>query len=230
MESNNNYTFFILFGIIVIGIITYSIFFSKAAIVKRRLRKTGGKKISEFQTGEVAKAIGAVKFIGKPLIAPLSGRYCSYYHILVEELRSNGKSSSWHTVVEEEIAGHVVIKDGRDYAVIETGMVKTYLVDDKQYNSGFMNDATEVLNGYLKTHGIDSVSWIGMNKRIRYKEGVLEEGELVAVAGKGTWKRKDEVKLELPVERVLVIGPDDKEPVYFSDDKDVAKEEGNAVI
>jgi hypothetical protein len=223
MDHSNN-IFFILIGSIVIISIIYGLIFNKKAIIKRKLRKTGGKRISEFQSGDVAKAIGSVKYAGNTLIAPLSGRKCSYYHVLVEEKRSSGKSSHWVTIVEEERSGDVVIKEGREYAFIEIGMVKNYLVDDKQYRSGFLNDAEHVLEKYLETHGIESTGFFGMNKTISYKEGILEEGELVAVAGKGTWKRTSELKIELPVERILVIGPDDQVPVYFSDDPDVAVE------
>ncbi|MGZ4035717.1 MAG: hypothetical protein ACXVP4_12695, partial [Bacteroidia bacterium] len=216
---------------ILLGIIIYNIFFSKAAIIKRKLRKTVGKKISDFQTGEVAKTVGAIKYVGDTLNAPLSARKCAYYHVLVEERVSSGKSSYWKTIIEEETAAHVVITEGRDYALIETQMVKTYLIDDKQYSSGFLNDATDTLKLYLDRHGYDAVNWLGMNNSIRYKEGILEEGELVAVAGKGTWKKKEEVKLDIPVERILVIGPDNLEPVYFSDDTDVAKkEEENQIV
>jgi hypothetical protein len=214
---------FYIFGLVVIGFLIYNYFFSREAIVKRKLRKTEGKNISSFMEGEVAKVKGSIKYIGDPIMAPLSGRKCSYYYILVEELRSSGKSSSWHTLIEEEIAGNVVIKDGRDYAIIETGTVKSYLVQDKQYNSGFLNDAIDVLNGYLKIHGYDSVGYFGMNKRLRYKEGILEENEIVAVVGKGSWKRKSEIKLDIPAERILVICQDEQEPVYFSDDPEVTE-------
>ena len=97
-------------------------------------------------------------------------------------------------------------------------MIKNYLLEDAQYSSGFLNDASETLQSYLKKHDRDSVSWIGLNNAIRYKEGILEEGELIAVTGKGNWKRKSEIKLDIPAEKILVIGAHDNEPVYFSDD------------
>ncbi len=219
----DNLLFYIITAIvflILIASIIFTYFFSRAAVVRRKLQKTVEKKISSFQNGESAKVVGTIKFIGKPLIAPLSGRQCVYYHVLVEE---NTGKDNWKTLIEEEIAGNVIIKDGNHYAVVETGMVKSYLVDDKKYKSGFLNDATETLTEYLLKHNCKSIGFFGMNKTIRYKEGILEEGEIIAVAGKGTWKRRSEIKLEIPIERILVIGPDGQIPVYFSDDPETVK-------
>ncbi|OFY84267.1 MAG: hypothetical protein A3F72_14700 [Bacteroidetes bacterium RIFCSPLOWO2_12_FULL_35_15] len=193
-------------------------YFSKEAVVRRKLRSMEGKRISDFQSGEVAKVKGSIKYVGDTLTAPLSGRKCAFYHVLVEERRSNGKNSHWVTIIEEEIASTLIIKDGNSYALIETKMIKNYLLEDAQYSSGFLNDASETLQSYLKKHDRDSVSWIGLNNAIRYKEGILEEGELIAVTGKGNWKRKSEIKLDIPAEKILVIGAHDNEPVYFSDD------------
>lgn len=212
----------LIFFALVVGMIIYGFIFNKAAIVKRKLRKTQEKSISTFQNNEVAKVVGEIKYVEQPLIAPLSGRKCAYYYVHVEEYRSNGKSSSWHTIIEEEISGNVVLKEGNSYALIETGLVKSYLITDAKYSSGFRNDATQVLDNYLKKHGYKSTSFLGMNKSIRYKEGILEQGEKVAVVGKGTWKKKSEINLDIPAQSVLVIGAHENRPVYFTDDPEVS--------
>lgn len=207
-----------LFGLVLIASIVYKFFFSPAAIIKRKLRKTLVRKISLFQNGEVAKVVGTIKYIGTPLVAPLSGRACAYYHVLVEQKRGR----SWNTLIDEEMAGNVVIKDGNHYALVETGTVKSYLVADQQYQSDFLEDERDPLFEYLLKHG-HNIETLGRSNAIRYEEGILEEGEIIAVSGKGTWKRKSEVKLEIPVEKILVIGPDDLMPVYFTDDPAAVK-------
>ncbi len=212
--------------IIIVSILIYGAFFNRAAVVKRKLRNTADKMMATCQNGDVVKLYGKIKYTGAPLISPLSGRKCVYYYILVEELRSGGKSSSWHTIIEEEAGADVVITDGKDYAFIETGMVKSHLIEDRNYTSGLWEDATEQMNNYLANHDSQSTSWLGFNKKMRFKEGILEEGENVAVAGKVHWKRKAETKLNVPVERILIVSrTDENEPVYISDDPEVAEVE-----
>ncbi len=40
----------------------------------------------------------------------------------------------------------------------------------------------------LQSYGKDSTNLLGLNKSIRYREGALEAGELVAVLGRGRWQ------------------------------------------
>jgi len=204
-------------------IIVTSIFFSKKAIVKRKLKKTADKKISDFQSGDIAKVIGKVEFAGKPLKAPLSGRPCAYYYVLIEQKVSTGKSSHWKTIIEEETAGTFVIRDGRHCAYSNCEKIKSYIVQDRKFSSGFLNDATEELEKFLRDHGQESEGFFGFNKTLRYKEGVLEEGELIAVVGRGEWKNAIQVKLPDTYDRVLAISATEEEPVFLSDDPDTVK-------
>lgn len=206
--------------IVVIGTIFFLFhYFSKKAIVKRKLKKAIGRKVSEFMTGDVAKVVGTVEFVGEPLIAPLSGRKCAYYYVLVEELRSDGKSSHWSKIIEEDRGGVFVIRDGRYRAFIsKESSIKSYIVQDALFASGYNNDATEVLENYLNAHGRKSESWLHTNKRIRYKEGVLEEGETMAVVGRGEWMNASQLQLPDTFGKVLVLNSSPDEPIYLSDD------------
>jgi len=213
----------IAIGVVILIVVLTSFYFSKKAVIKRKLKKAIGKKISDFISGDIAKVVGKVEFVGEPLIAPLSGRRCAHYYVLVEEKVSSGKSSHWNTLIEEEVAGKFVIRDGRHCAHINNQNVKSYLVEDKQYASGFGNDAAPELERYLIAHGQKSEGVFGWNKTIRYKEGVLEEGELIAAVGRGEWKSAEQAQLPDTFERVLEISATEKEPVYLSDDPETVK-------
>ena len=58
----------------------------------------------------------------------------------------------------------------------------------------------------------------------RYREGVLEEGELITVLGKARWEKAESGQWSDSYGKVLVIGPTDKEPVYLSDDPETVKQ------
>jgi hypothetical protein len=217
---NNNLIIVPIVIAVVIAIIFVSLYFSKKAVIKRKLKKAVGKKISDFISGDIAKVVGKVEFFGDPIIAPLSGRRCAYYYVLVEQQVSSGKSSHWETLIEEEVGGKFVIRDGRHCAHINSQNVKTVLVEDRQYSSRIGQDATPELEKYLNDHGKKSEGVFGWNKTLRYKEGVLEEGELIAAMGRGEWRNAEQEQLPDTYDRVLSINSTEQEPVYLSDDPD----------
>jgi hypothetical protein len=202
----------------VIGVILFVWwFFSRKTVVLRTLRRKRSKRISEFEENDVAKTTGKIKYLGETLIAPLSGRKCVYYYVLVQGQRPGSRRDVWNTLIEEEMAGDVVIHDGNSYAVIASTMVKSYLVPDKNYSSGFLKNPTDRIERYLKKHGHETTGALGFNLEIQYKEGILEEGELIVVLGKGTWKPARELNFKFPVEKVLMLNEDGETPVYLSD-------------
>ncbi|MBI3511623.1 MAG: hypothetical protein HY064_13260 [Bacteroidetes bacterium] len=203
---------------VIIGAIFFGWYYGRKQVVNRNLHHHPEKPIADFMEGEIARTNGNVVFAGQTLNAPLSGRQCSYYYLLIEEMQQSGKHSHWVTIVEEEKSGDVVIHDGISYAVIETNLIKTYVVQDEKLSSGFLNDANEGMEKLLNAHGIQSTNFFGLNKSIRYKEGILESGELLTVSGKGNWMMKDRVSISVPVQKILMISSPESEPVYLSDD------------
>nr|WP_321412023.1 hypothetical protein [uncultured Carboxylicivirga sp.] len=205
--------------IAVVGLIIFLIaYFNNNARVKRKLKKAPVKRVSSFYAGDVAKVVGKVELVDEPLIAPLSGRPCACYHIIVEQQTSSGKNSNWHTIINETKHCKYLIRDGNAHAMVDDRELRSYIVKDKSYRSGFLNDATDVLERYLNQHGLESENMLGMNKTIRYKEGVLEKGEEVAVYGKGNWKQAEQLGLPDYYGRVLVLSSPDDDTVYLSDD------------
>ena len=211
--------FLVFFG----GIVFLFYYFNKKTIILRKLKKIPSKKISQFLSGDIGKVVGKVEFIGEPLISPLSNRPCAYYHVYVEQHKGSGKNSSWQKIIEEEVHGKFVIRDGRDSAVVDFTKIKTYLVQDQVFQSGTFNDATTGLEQFLIKRGHSSVNFLGLNKSIRYKEGVLESGEMIAVAGKGEWKEARDLDIPDSYGRILQITQTDKDPVYLSDDPKTLK-------
>jgi len=208
-----------IIALIIGGVFFLQYYFSRKSVVKRKLKKAAGMKMSSFYSGDIAKVAGSVEIIGEPLIAPLSGRPCAYYYVLVEQLQSSGKSSHYSKLIEEEKSGTFLIRDGRYRAKINSdSQLKTYLVQDKEYSSGLGNDATAALENFLNSNGEKSENFLGFNKTIRYKEGILEAGEMVAVTGRGEWKTAREAQLPETYGRILLFSSAENEPIYMSDD------------
>lgn len=212
---------FVVITAIVFGLVFY---FSKKAIIKRKLKTSELKRLSSFRSGETAKIVGKVEFVDSPLIAPLSGRKCSHYHVLIEQERSTGKSSTWDTLVDEERHSKYLIKDGSKYAYINDSLLKSYIVEDAKYKSGFLNDPTENMESFLSSKGIDTTGLFGFNKTLRCKEGILEKDEEIAVYGHGEWKEAKELGLPEKYGQVLEITATGEKAIYLSDDPETTEE------
>lgn len=217
----------VIIGLIILVIIVFFIlnesFFSKKAVVVRKLKKANTKRISSFVNGEVAKIVGKIECIGTLLIAPLSGRKCVYYYILIEQRVKSGETYRWKKLIEEEVAGTFGIRDWQYCAQIDSKNIMSHIAQDRNYSSGFFNNASENLNCYLEKHGKKSINFFGFNKTLRYKEGVLEEGEMISVMGKGTWKNADQGQWSDKYGKVLIINSYGEIPVYLSDDPETLK-------
>ena len=212
----------VLFFLLFFGTIMFLVFyFSKEAVIKRKLNKVQATPINQCQNGEEVKIIGEVEIFGEPLVSPLSDRECCHYYVLVEQKVSSGKSSKWKKIIEEEKSSHVMINDGTGKALIDTTTrLKSHIVQDANFKSGFMNDATDKLENYLNQHNIKSEGFFGFNKTIRYKEGILEQGEAVAVLGKAEWRNLE----SSDEDRILTIrAAEEGGKVYLSDDEKVTR-------
>lgn len=203
-----------------VGVIMFlSFYFSDKNRILRELKKSRRKNISNVRDREYAKLVGKAKYVHEPLIAPLSGRKCVYYHVLVE--RKGDKS--WHTMIDETKKQDFFIESNSELAIVkadsETDSFKrVYLVKDHEKNSGFMNDPTIKLENYLAQHNKDSTGLLGFNKTIRYKEGIIALDEKIAVKGIGKWKALNEPIEGFSYSRVLTLQGSEKEKLLITDE------------
>ena len=78
--------------VIVIAIVGY--FNSDKYKVRKALETAPLVQIDRLQAGALAKVIGVVRPLeGKVLVAPLTGRKCVFFEVLVEEKVTSGKST-----------------------------------------------------------------------------------------------------------------------------------------
>ena len=213
--------FFPLFlaGVAILVIIAVAgAFFSHDAKVKRALRKAPLATTRTFPVDTVATVQGTVcQLDGAPLIAPLSGRPCAYYEAIVEEYRSSGKRGSWYPIIREHLGQDFLLDDGQGTARVVMEHASVSLVKDAHFRSGMFEDATPALDEFLARHGRQSQGWL-FNKNLRYREGVLENGELVAVCGAGAHEPDPRAAPHGEQTRRLVLAAGAGAPLYVSDD------------
>jgi hypothetical protein len=134
----------------------------------------------------------------------------------VEE--STGKSR--YTTIDEEVSQSFLLDVEGQLVYVKKGQVKSLLEKDRKFNSGTFNNAAKNLDAYLRSKGRTSTNFLGLNKEMKYEEGVLEPGEKIAVLGYGTWRKAEQMGQQTDSGKILVLDSG-VEPIYLSDKKSV---------
>lgn len=118
------------------------------------------------------------------LQTPFSGRHAVWCRVIVQELRSSGRNSYWHTLLTE-VDGRVFMVDdgsGQMGRIMPQG-AEVILDAHNIASSGTFNDAAPHLEQFLQMRGLKSTSWLGFNKSMRYSEEVLAPGDNLYALG-----------------------------------------------
>lgn len=206
-----------VFGII--GFAAY--YFSRKNVIIRTLAKIPNKPTSSLETNELSKVSGKALHVKEPLIAPYSKRKCVFYQIIIEQKKSSGKSSHWKTIVKEERFQEFFIQTKNDFVIVKPQEQPLnyicYLVKDKEQSSGTFNDPTPQFQAVLNQYNIDSQTFFGFNKSLRYKEGIIAIGEDITVAGIAKWKTLSEPIPEYPYSKIATLESSDQQKIIITD-------------
>jgi hypothetical protein len=152
---------------------------------------------------------GRVRRIGDLLRAPLSGRPCVAYEVVVDA----PDGGRWCRPVELREARQFLVVDESGEARIDTSgpflMSLRYLRKGNTNMFSLYPGVHEELASLLSKEGIVSTSWFGRWKRFRYGEAVLEEGGLVSVSAGSVVEvdpTGERVNQRSPPERVVLRG------------------------
>jgi hypothetical protein len=158
---------------------------TEPARTRRLLRKLERTEIGTAKEGPV-KIAGRLRLTGKSLRAPLSGRTCALYDAVVVE---HGKVE--RVIIQDRAACDFLLDDGTGTAVVRAAPasgeaqgsgLELAIVQDRNYSSGVLDDATPELERFLSIYGEKSKGVL-LNRRLSYREGVLSAGERVVVCG-----------------------------------------------
>ncbi len=213
---------FLVWGTVVASIIAYNFLRDADRKVKRRLRKAPRRAIRHLPDGTYARFVGTVLPLDSPIEAPLTGRPCAYWRVIVEE--KHGKSYS--QILCKEEGRDFSIRDETDTLRVSVDGALMALEQDGDFASNVWTDPTPALERFLSKYG-EKTTGILFNRSLRYHEAVIETGESVTVAGIAhaepdpNGPRVNDGYRETPMRMVLQAGKD--MPVLITDDPTVAK-------
>ncbi len=142
-----------------------------------RLRRHRRATIRDAPEGKEAKIVGTLCPVGEPLTAPLSGRECACWEVVIDE-RPAGSSEPWSPLLRRHDVQTFEIEDETGRARVEPRIWGVEVVSDFKQRIGTFSAPPKRLVEFLAEQGFMST-----NRALRYREGVLERGERVAVLG-----------------------------------------------
>lgn len=167
----------------------YHLASGKDQAAKQQLIGTPWADIGEAPTGVDIRLSGQLAFYDdKSLTAPLSGRRCSAWRILIEEEYRGGDSSSWKKVVDEQESVDFLLIDDTGRARIESMHITLIADYDAKGGGDTFREVPKELSAVLAKRGVKAASWWSRQHNFRYRESALVEGELVTIAGCGRWE------------------------------------------
>jgi hypothetical protein len=226
-NTTNFYIPILIIGaIILIGFLVY--YFNPKQVILRKLSKTPLKRISQIKNNDLVKINGKALHVHEPFMAPFSLRRCVFYSIKIEQKVSSGKSSHWKKLVSEEKAQDFFVETNGEMLIVKPTQSPrnyiSYLITDKETGSGTFNDPTPEFEALLKHYNIKSTGLFGFNKKLRYKEAIIEIGERITVAGIAKWKTLSEPVPEYHYSKIIELVSEGKEKLIITDMPEAQKE------
>lgn len=115
---------------------------------------------------------------------PFSGRHAVWCRVTVQELRSSGRSTYWHTLLAEVDGRPFMVDDGSGQLARVMPQGANVLLDKQNVaSSGTFNDPPPHLDMFLQARGLKTTSWLGFNKSMRYEEEVLSPNDVLYALG-----------------------------------------------
>ncbi|MEZ4402606.1 MAG: GIDE domain-containing protein [Kofleriaceae bacterium] len=163
------------------GVVVWSMLFNKTARIRRAIKRVVPTTIAQAAEGVPIRIAGVVQ-PGETLTAPLTGRVCVLFEMVVEEHVSNGKSGSWRQRAREVHGVPFAVVDGTGRALIDPRAAQLDVHIDTTTKSGSFDDPTPAERAVLARYQVAGQGWV-FNKKLRYREGVFEVGERVTITG-----------------------------------------------
>ena len=154
---------------------------------KRMQRALMAKPLARIDRAEGAvRLTGQVHREGNLLEAPISGRPCVAYQIVIHTRAGGSPGGSISLcLVNQQEACPFLVKDESGIARIDTfgPFVLALPYDRTGRVSGPYPGKHRPLSLFLESMGLKATNWFGRWQRITYEEAVLEEGHVVSVGG-----------------------------------------------
>ncbi|MGK3984464.1 hypothetical protein WME99_15570 [Sorangium sp. So ce136] len=157
-------------------------FFSSVPPLARRVGAQPSHSIDGFPDGAVGRIVGKVGHLGEErLSAPLTGRACAAWFVRVSGAELAGRG---HPPLEARGVAPFAVIDATGLAIVDTASISLLLEPDVTETLGFSRRPPLSLLHFLRSRGKEGRR-VAIDWRLSWQEGILAEGQRVAVLGRG---------------------------------------------
>lgn len=204
------------------GVRLFSWWWSTEQVTKRALRSRSSVPIAEARARSRVKVVGRVVAVGEPLSAPITGRPCVHWQLVIESKQRSGKSDLWVEVLRRQGVQDFFVADETGRALVRPGESWQFAAEADRAPASPAAEIEPRLWDFLRAE-LETIPEAAMGTRLRCREGVYEIGEEVAVIGRATLEPDPDPPPERagsyrePPKR-LCLDPSAKLPLLASDD------------
>jgi hypothetical protein len=167
--------------ILLVLLVLLAIGYDRARKRYKAIKDTETTKIGNLPNGivEVKAKISAPI----PLRSPLHQSNCVWYCIHIEEHVRRKNNSHWKTRVKDHSQSSCILDDGTGKCLLDVTHLEFEFINKLVGTSGSFDDPSPEEQALLQKYNIDATTFLGTNKKMRYTEYMLTEGEEVYVLG-----------------------------------------------
>ena len=195
--------------------------------IAHQLARMSRVSIRDFADGATGRIVGRARSAGAVVDAPISGHVCVYWHVSVRYWDREAASSSAIAEIRDFGGESFLVEDATGVALVRAIYEVGLVADDRSTRACSTSPASAWCATSARTRG----AWDDLNLGREYSEGVIEEGEMVSVFGRGAWVPAAD--LTLPSEpsggyrranMVLVLSDPEDRDMMLSDDPTATKD------
>jgi hypothetical protein len=150
---------------------------------KRLIENIPTSKVRSIAMGLVEIFGEAVPAKKKVLKSPFTNKDCVYYKYIIQEYRSSGKSGHWATIKKGNKSVNFYLKDKTGSVLVDPKDAKVDIPKDFEFNSNLGKDPPLGVKRFLKKNKLSFEGFLGINKRMRYREYFIEPKDKLYILG-----------------------------------------------
>lgn len=151
----------------------------------KRMRAIPRKRVADVLDGETVRVVGVVE-AHQTIAAPLSGRPCVHWRVIVKERRL-GKSPRFVTILDDQGGTDFVVRDETGRARVVNEQVNAQLRNAAQFSFGSLFETREPrVAEYLRSRpGLQGTSF---SSPMQLEERIVQLGDCLCAVGVGHWE------------------------------------------
>lgn len=173
-------------------------------------------------------AMGLVEVFGKAvavdkkiLKSPFENKDCVFYRYTIEEYRRGKDRNYWATIRQGFDSIHFYLKDDTGEVLVDPTGAHVDIPVDFSYTTGIGKGIPPQVQEFLKSQRIRGRSILGLRKKLRFTEYVLEPKDQVYILG--TAGKNPFVKNSSKNEDFLMIQKGENEKIFYISDREEEK-------